>query len=107
MTFHEPATPDHGPSTTLITTLETARTHKLAYQYESRMITCAVHSSLEAVGFLAVLTRVLADKGISCNPVSAYYHDHLFVPVEKVDDAVEVLKGLAGGEGEGEDGLGQ
>jgi len=64
-------------------------------QYPCRMITCAVHSSLEAVGFLAVLTRALADKGISCNPVSAYFHDHLFVPVGKEDEAMSVLEGVA------------
>ncbi|KEF63782.1 uncharacterized protein A1O9_01760 [Exophiala aquamarina CBS 119918] len=68
--------------------------HQITSQYPCRMITCAVHSSLEAVGFLAVLTRALADSGISCNPVSGYFHDHLFVPVGKEEEAVSVLEGL-------------
>ncbi|MGC8878761.1 MAG: ACT domain-containing protein [Anaerolineae bacterium] len=36
-----------------------------------------VHSSLSAVGSLAETTGTLARAGISVNPVTAYYHDHL------------------------------
>ena len=89
MVFHEPAPRN---TTTLITSLATAEQYNLPYQYRSRMITCAVHSSLDAVGFLAVLTTSLAAAGVSCNPVSAYFHDHLFVEDGKVDLAVEVLR---------------
>lgn len=80
---------------TIITPFEVAKQYHFAFQYECRMITCAVHSSLEAVGFLAAMTRLLADRGISCNPVSAYFHDHLFVPEGKEHEAVEVLEELA------------
>ena len=59
--------------------------------YESRMISLMVHSSLDAVGFLAAITTRLASAGISVNPVSAFYHDHLFVPVDKADLAMELL----------------
>lgn len=55
------------------------------------MITCNVHSSLEAVGFIAVLGTKLAQHGISVNPVSGFFHDHLFVPVEKAEEAMRVL----------------
>jgi len=50
------------------------------YAFPSRLITLTVHSSLEAVGFLAAITAQLAEAGIGVNAVSAYYHDHLFVP---------------------------
>jgi hypothetical protein len=80
---------------TVISPFEIAKQYHFTYQYKCRMITCAVHSSLEAVGFLAVMTRLLADKGISCNPVSAYFHDHLFVPEGKEHETVEVLEELA------------
>lgn len=63
----------------------------IAYTYPCRMITLAVHSSLDAIGLLAVAAGELAAAGISVNVVSAYYHDHLFVPVERADEAVAVL----------------
>jgi len=59
--------------------------------YESRMISLMAHSSLDAVGFLAAITNKLASAGISVNPVSAFYHDHLFVPVSKADLAMKLL----------------
>ncbi|KAK5045167.1 hypothetical protein LTR84_009500 [Exophiala bonariae] len=91
MTFREA----DSEGITIIAPLENARKyHQFPYQYECRLITCAVHSSLEAVGFLAVLTRELAESGISCNPVSAFYHDHLFVPVGREKDAVALLEGV-------------
>jgi uncharacterized protein len=64
-------------------------------QFPSRMITLEVHSSLEAVGFLAAITTALAAVGIGVNPVSAFFHDHLFVPAERADEAMRVLEALA------------
>jgi len=66
----------------------------LDYAFPSRRITLGVESSLHAVGFLAAITRALADKGISVNAVSAYHHDHLFVPVERAEEAFEVLSDI-------------
>ncbi|MBN2086426.1 MAG: ACT domain-containing protein [Anaerolineales bacterium] len=57
-------------------------------------ITLMVHSSLHAVGFLAAITSALAREGISVNPVSGYYHDHLFVPWEDRMRAMAVLTAL-------------
>ena len=56
-----------------------------------RMITLDVHSALDAIGFLAAVATLLAKAGISVNAVSAYYHDHLFVPREKADEAMRLL----------------
>jgi len=80
---------------TLIVDRGVAEQTGLPCTFVLRMITLTVHSSLEAVGFLAVITRVLADAGISVNPVSAYYHDHLFVPVDKAQRAMQLLTTLA------------
>lgn len=60
------------------------------------MITCEVHSSLEAVGLLAVVTGRLRDLGMGVNPVSGFFHDHLFVPEGREGEAVEALRGLVG-----------
>ena len=76
---------------TLVTSLETARARHLEYAYPCRLITLNVHSSLEAVGFLAAVTGKLAAAGVSVNAVSAYYHDHLFVPVESAQKAMDLL----------------
>lgn len=76
---------------TLIITKQEAEKAGLAYDFVSRMITLSVHSSLEAVGFLAAITNKLAESGISVNAVSAYYHDHLFVPSEKADRVIHLL----------------
>lgn len=81
--------------TTLILERNIAEQAGLSYTFVSRMITLTVHSSLEAVGFLAAITRELADAGISVNPVSAYYHDHLFIPANKVEQAMQLLTTLA------------
>jgi len=62
--------------------------------FEARLITLAVHSSLEAVGFLAIVTAALAQENIPCNVISAYYHDHLLVPVARADEAMALLNTL-------------
>ena len=67
----------------------------LSHQSPSRLITLTVHSSLEAVGFLAAITARLAEAGISVNAVSAFYHDHLFVPVHRADEALALLRSIS------------
>jgi uncharacterized protein len=65
------------------------------YTFPSRLITLAVHSSLEAVGFLACVTDRLAQAGIACNAVAAFHHDHLFVPEARAAETLELLRGLS------------
>jgi uncharacterized protein len=62
----------------------------------SAWITLRVHSSLEAVGMMAAIAAALTEAGISCNAVSAYHHDHLFVPWPRARDAMDVLHALTG-----------
>jgi hypothetical protein len=80
---------------TLIVPRHEAEAAGLAFAFPSRMITLNVRSSLEAVGFLAAITARLAAAGISVNPVSAFHHDHLFVPAERADEAIGILEQLA------------
>ncbi|RMZ91849.1 hypothetical protein DV736_g893, partial [Chaetothyriales sp. CBS 134916] len=80
---------------TIVTTLRRAEEHGFNYSYRSKMITLNVHSSLEAVGFMKVISTALADEGLSSNPVSAYYHDHIFVKEEVAEKAVKVLNSIA------------
>jgi hypothetical protein len=55
-------------------------------------ISLAVHSSLGAVGLTAELSRRLADAGISANIVAALRHDHLFVPWDRREEALDLLR---------------
>jgi hypothetical protein len=67
----------------------------LAYIYPCRLITLTVHSSLDAIGFVAAVTSALATADISVNPVSAYHHDHLLVAADRAADAMAVLERLS------------
>ena len=90
MTFRE------SEGTTLILTEPEVQEHNLKSQaiFPCKMITLNVHSSLEAVGFLAVVATALKKRGMGVNPVAGYYHDHLFIPVGMEADAVKVLEEL-------------
>ena len=81
--------------TTLILSQADARNAGLHAAFPSRMVTLNIHSSLEAVGFLAAITTRLASAGMGVNPVSAFYHDHLFVPADRAGEAIALLRQLA------------
>lgn len=87
--FHE----DEG--LTLILRRERADAASLAYAGTFRLVTLSVHSSLDAVGFIAAVSTRLAAHGIGVNPVAAYYHDHLFVPAARAADALALLESFA------------
>ena len=76
---------------TLITRKSTADELGLPYDFVASWITLKVYSSLEAVGLTAVISKALADEGISCNMMAANYHDHIFVPVKDVEKAMKIL----------------
>jgi hypothetical protein len=59
------------------------------------MITLDVHSSLEAVGFIAAISARLTQANIGVNPVSGFFHDHLFVPFGREADALKLLAEMA------------
>ena len=80
--------------TTLILRQEAADAAGLDAAFPCRMITLNVHSSLAAVGFLAVIASRLARAGMGVNPVSGFFHDHLFVPAERAGEAMAILQRL-------------
>ena len=57
-------------------------------------ITLNVHSSLEAVGLTAAVSKALAKENISCNVMAAYYHDHIFVAIADAERAMAILKSI-------------
>jgi hypothetical protein len=77
--------------TTIIIGKDLADLHQLNYEFIFKRISLEVYSSLEAVGFLARITEVLAAQGFSVNVISAYYHDYLFVKADQAQAALETL----------------
>ncbi len=84
---------EEGELTTLVVPIEAAERAGLPVTVEMAWLTLAVQSSLEAVGLTAVVARRLTDVEVPCNVLAGYHHDHLLVPVERVDEAVAALVG--------------
>ncbi len=99
----------HGDNADILQPLATFREHEaitvivpeaialragLAIMFHSAWITLQVHSDLQAVGLTAAVAQALTAQGISCNVVAAAFHDHLFVPVERAQDAMQALQAL-------------
>lgn len=80
---------------TVICEVSEADRHSFAYTGTYKRITLNVHSSLEAVGFLHAISGELTKAKISCNVVSAFYHDHLFVLESVADPALAVLRNIS------------
>jgi hypothetical protein len=80
---------------TLILGEDAARKAGLASIFRCRMITLNVHSSLEALGFIAAIATRLAEAGMGVNPVAGFYHDHLFVPADQAEKAMDLLRALS------------
>lgn len=65
--------------------------------FRAAWITLTVHSDLQAVGLTAAFAGALGRAGISCNVIAGTYHDHIFVPVDLAQAAMDALVGLQRG----------
>lgn len=83
---------EEGDFVTLILPKYQAKT--LGYQnlFTCRRITLEINSKLEDIGIVAAASQSLAKANIPCNVVSAVNHDHLFVPVDQAEQALEILQ---------------
>ena len=95
MLFHEPS---ENRWTLIIDNAfsETLKTYQIPGSETSptqwRMLTLNVQSSLDAVGFMAVVSKALGEAGVSANVVAGYLHDHVFVQEDRVEKAKEALE---------------
>ena len=76
---------------TVVIDADDARRQDLEVVFEGVWLTLTVHSSLDAVGLTAHVSRVLADAGIACNVIAGAHHDHLIVPADRADEAIGLL----------------
>ncbi|KAJ5173212.1 hypothetical protein N7492_005805 [Penicillium capsulatum] len=82
--------------TTIVTTASLAAAHGLTeVVFPCKKISLAIHSSLDAIGLIAAITNRLKDHRISTNVVSGFFHDHIYVPVDRAEDAMRVLGELS------------
>ncbi len=86
---------EESEGTTVVCTVETAEANNWPHEFVAAWLTLDVHSALEAVGLTAAFSVALAGHGIPCNVLAGYFHDHLLVPADRVDDAVACLQQLA------------
>ncbi len=84
-----------GELTTIVLPVEAAERSGQPVAVRLAWLTLTVFSSLEAIGLTAAVSARLTERDISCNVLAGYHHDHLLVPVERVDDAVEALTARA------------
>jgi hypothetical protein len=89
LVFHE------SEGTTVVIERSDAEGLGIEYTFPCRRITLRVHSDLEAVGLAATVASELAKHMIPANLVSAFYHDHLFVPTRRAEEALHILETLS------------
>lgn len=78
----------------LLIPLTSAQQNGLPVDHPMRCITLNVYSSLEGVGLTAAVSTALAESAIPCNMVAGFHHDHVFVPENLSDRAIQVLTKL-------------
>ena len=79
--------------TTAVVTVAEAERRGWPVGFRAAWLTVSVHSALEAVGLTAALAAALAARGIPCNVLAGYHHDHLLVPHDRADEAIAALSG--------------
>ena len=86
---------EEAEGTTWVVPIDVARDAGIDDEFEAAWLTLTVHSALEAVGLTAAFSRALGDEDIPCNVLAGYHHDHLLVPADRADAAIETLRAIA------------
>lgn len=80
---------------TAVVSVDLARNHGFEPDLTLSWLTLRVHSSLEAVGLTAAVSRALADRNIPCNVIAGFHHDHLLVPADNAESAIAAIEALS------------
>lgn len=85
--------------TTLVVAAGDAEHQGLEPVFRCRRLELRVASDLAAVGLTAAVAGALAEAGIAANVVAAAVHDHVLVPDDRAEEALEVLRALSAAAG--------
>lgn len=77
-----------------LTVVRPLRAGEARPDFVATWLTLTVHSDLAAVGLTAAFAAALAEVAIPCNVIAGHFHDHLFVPTARADDALAALARL-------------
>ena len=72
-----------------------AEKNNIVYESSFRKITLQVYSSLNSVGLTDAVSTVLAESNIPANIIAAFYHDHVFIPSNLANKAINIIKSLS------------
>lgn len=78
--------------TTLVVERSMAVRHHLGHTFASKRITFGAFTELASIGILASVTEILSKHGIATNAFCAFYHDHIFVPEDRAEEALAILQ---------------
>tara|TARA_Y100000588_G_scaffold370951_1_gene441721 strand:+ start:834 stop:1196 length:363 start_codon:yes stop_codon:yes gene_type:complete len=76
---------------TLVLSEQEASQRGFDIHFRCRWITLTVHTALDSEGLTALFSHALARESIACNVIAGTHHDHIFVPKEKAEKALQCL----------------
>ena len=78
----------------LVITNDIADINSLQFETVFNCISLGVHSSLEMSGLIATISGELFKNNIPANVFSGYFHDHIFIPIDKAKLALEIISSI-------------
>lgn len=85
---------DKAETTVVIQQSKVVKKDVIKIEQGWRVITFDMILPFSLVGFMAIVSKALADKGISIYAISAYSTDHVLVKETKIVEAVKALRAL-------------
>lgn len=91
---HAVSTVREAEGMSMLIPVDLAQETGLNVDHPMRCITLNVFSSLQGVGLTAAVSSALGESGIPCNMVAGFHHDHVFLPADMCDRAMQILTAL-------------
>jgi len=82
-----------GEGWSFVLPLEVVKSYFLPVGLPQRRIVLKARSVPEGAALAAAVPGMLARAGIACNWVAAFHRDYVFVPEDRADEALAILRG--------------